>query len=619
MCGFICVYNSDGGLKSSDKRLKAAGRLLNHRGPDDEGFYMDDYFGVHFNRLSIMDPSNLGHQPMISDDGRYVLVFNGEIYNAFELRKKLKDKNYSFKSKSSDTEVLLKLFVEYGNKACHQLRGMFAFVVWDKRAQILYAYRDRIGIKPLYLAHRNRQLIFSSEVKAILGFSSELNRINSESVYKYIARGWVDTDQGTFFQDIKQLSPGSCATVRKDKLDISKYWSLEINDPTSNNLDEFKQEFETTIKQHLQTDVSYASTLSGGMDSSSIVSVAARLLPSPDHLTAFSVLPEKTIDESCWINRTIEHTGINHHYINLDNVDITSTIEKILCAHDEPFENSSCIFQFLLRKKVASNGIKVLLVGEGADEVLGGYRRLFYPFLHSLWLDNNEKEFQRAVNGGVHFMEMTKADIYANLKSYRKMLEENGSGQQNNTAYSLMETGFQNSYSFIKKEKDYPVKPGKYKNYFFAHLARHILKRDLPYILKMEDRNSMAHSVESRVPFLDHVFIEKIFSYHYSLFMKDGQNKYILRKGLEEYLHKDVVGRKSKSGRPGNNAYLIYHVLNHEMIEKTQHRTTHANGFWNKDIARLYRIDTKTRNIERADLWLRFYLLEKWFHLNKLS
>ena len=344
MCGFICIYNSAGKLKSSEKRLRAAGRLLKHRGPDDEGFYMDDHFGVHFNRLSIMDPSDLGHQPMISDDGRFILVFNGEIYNAFELRKKLKDKNYSFESTSSDTEVLLKLFIEYGTEACHQLRGMFAFVVWDKRAQILYAYRDRIGIKPLYFAFRDGQVIFGSEAKAILGYYPELRKINSESVYKYISRGWVDTDQNTFFKDIKHLLPGHYATVRKGEFVLSKYWSLKINDPTSDSLDEFKQEFETTIEQHLQTDVSYASTLSGGIDSSAIVTVAAGLLPSPDHLTAFSVLPEETIDESFWINGTVKHTGIKHHYVKIGEVDISRTVEKILNAHDEPFQHSNCIF-----------------------------------------------------------------------------------------------------------------------------------------------------------------------------------------------------------------------------------------------------------------------------------
>ena len=142
--------------------------------------------------------------------------------------------------------------------------------------------------------------------------------------------------------------------------------------------------------------------------------------------------------------------------------------------------------------------------------------------------------------------------------------------------------------------------------------------KDLPAHLKMEDRNSMAHSVEARVPFLDHVLIEKAFSYHYSLFMKDGQNKYILRKALQEYLPKDVVDRKAKSGRPGNNSYLIYRILNEEMIHMTKYRTAHANGLWNQDISRLYSVDTKTNNIERAESWLRFYLLEKWLHLNNL-
>ena len=199
------------------------------------------------------------------------------------------------------------------------------------------------------------------------------------------------------------------------------------------------------------------------------------------------------------------------------------------------------------------------------------------------------------------------------------MLDTNDSGQENNTAYSLMDPDFQNSYLSIKAEKDYPQKPGEYRNYFFAHLARHMFVKDLPTHLKMEDRNSMAHSVEARVPFLDHVLIEKVFSYHYSLFMKDGQNKYILRKALQEYMPKAVLDRKGKSGRPGNNSYLVYNTLNEEMTRLVEYRVAHANGFWNKDISRLYSVDTKTNNIARAESWFRFYLLEKWLHLNNFS
>ena len=614
MCGFFCVLSKENSKVPEMPNLMRAGRRILNRGPDDEGTFVEPGFGVYFCRLSIIDTTSGGHQPMISDDKRLVLVFNGEIYNYKELRSELVQQGYSFNS-DSDTEVLLKSFQRYGLKCVDYLRGMFAFAIWDREKKKLYVFRDRLGIKPLYIFQDEESILLSSEIKCILEYTPESKKINQERVFKYLSRGWVDDCTDTFYHNINAVAPSFYLIVTQESVREKRYWSLPPGGDREFDVRSFQDEFTETISLHLRSDVPLATTLSGGMDSPSIVGAASKIVSSPEQIQAFSVVPPHTVDESSWINATVKHTKVHHSYLSLCFERINEVIDDIIKTHDEPFQASNCIYQYLIRKEVALKGVKVLLVGEGGDEVLGGYRRFIYPFLFSLEQDKRMKEFDQTLKGAIEFLEISGANILLNLQHYKKLLEFGGSGQENTTSYDILTPEFVNIYQDITQSPAYPTTPGHSKNYFYAHLRMHLLCRDVPYILRMEDRNSMAKSIESRVPFFDHKFIEYVFSHDYREFIKEGKNKSMLRRSMDKYLPQEVIQRKSKSPRPGNNSHLIYHVLYKEMIALLRAKLFKELGYFKTDTIKKFQNDCLIRNKPRAITWFRIYILLRWFLL----
>lgn len=610
LCGFICVYDREGRIKKIKADIERAGATLAHRGPDDSGSYYDENMGMHFRRLSIIDASSKGHQPMMSGDGRFVIVLNGEIYNYRELREELKNIGHVF-SGDSDTEVLLKCYEEYGDSCIGRIRGMFAFVVWNRKTKTVTAFRDRIGIKPLYI-YEGEQIVMASEIKAILEYDRKAKVLDENSVFKYISRCWVDDSNDTFYKKVKSVPQASMLKVKEGRIEKSVYWALEAGKGRLFGADELRERFEEMVRLHLRSDVPLAATLSGGMDSTSIVAVASRVMENSERLKAFSVMPPDTVDESFWINKVAEKTGIEHLYLDIDWSKMKDTVDEVIRFHDEPFQTSSCIYQYLLRREVSQRGIKVLLVGEGGDEVLGGYRRLFYPYLHSLAEDGRDDLYLEALNGSEEFMGLPGRSVALGLENYRNVLKDGRSGQENISAYALLGDDFVKRHTGIMEAQAYPAAIGEYKNYFFAHLIQHIFIRDIPYVLRMEDRNSMAHGIEARVPLLDHKFMELVFSYDYAEFMKGGINKAMLRKAMMPYLPREVVERKSKSQRPGNDAHIMYKILKDEMGDILGSGKFYGSGYWMKDIKNIFKEDCSRINYERAVVWFRVYNIARW-------
>jgi len=614
MCGFLCVFDRTGNLENFSQQLQDAGQLLQHRGPDDTGFFADEHFGVYFTRLSIIDVSTSGHQPMFSDDGNLVLAFNGEIYNYKELRKILLDKGCSFQT-TSDTEVLLKAYQEFGETFIDRLRGMFSFVIWDCKKKELKVFRDRLGIKPLFYYDNGSQIIFSSEIKAILKYAPESKRVDEKTLFKYLARGWVDDSVDTFFQKIKNVSPAHYINVSASGLKRIQYWKLEPKGNKLFNKEEFLSVFDETISFHLRSDAPLAFTLSGGMDSSSLVASAVEKMDDPKQIRAFSVIPPETVDESCWIDEIARKTKINHEYLDLDFSRIKDSFDDVLSANDEPFHSSSCLYQYLLRKAISEFGIKVLLVGEGGDEVLGGYRRFLYPYLLSLKKDAKWDEFNKTVSSANLFMGISQKHILGNVEQFRVMVESRKSGQENQSAYDLISNDYINANQEIVHAQHYPMDLDKYGNYLFSQLAVHLFLRDLPHVLRMEDRNSMAHGIEARVPFLDHKFLEFVFSHDYVEFMKKSRNKSMLRRSMVSRLPNSVVGRKSKSPRPGNDSHLLYDCLSDRIQEILSSRKFKSLPYLGKNCLKMFEEDKKYRNIKRAEGWFRIYSFSRWLDL----
>jgi len=612
MCGFIAVFDKNGNLRSKSSRIIDAGELLYHRGPDDYGSYFDDYTGLYFRRLSIIDLSDKGNQPFESQNKELVLVYNGEIYNYKELKGSLIEKGYEFVS-NSDTEVLIKAYEEFGDNCVNYFRGMFAFALWNKKLKTLTLSRDRFGIKPLYIYNSSDQIVIASEIKSILHFAPESKEIDERSSCKYIARTFADDTNDTFFKNIKSIKPASIVKITKDNISESIYWQLDYSENNKLNIDKFRNVFEEAISQHTRADVPVSANLSGGMDSTSIVGTVAKINSLNNKLKTFSVIPPETFDESFWINKTVKSTEVDHEYINLDLNDIPKTIDEIILKHDEPFQYSSCIYQFLLRDKIAQKNIKVLLVGEGADEVLAGYRRIIYPYLLAMYDRGNVREFFEVLKNCKSLLNYdSERQVIDGLLNYHRIISNNENGQENNASYTLLNDSLIKKYGDIDNEPIYQNSTENPEDNFFQTLFKHLFVRNLPYVLRMEDRNSMAKSIEARVPFLDHVFVEMVFSHDFSEFMKGGDNKALLRKAMEGYIPVEVLNRKNKTNRPGNHAHLVYKTLKDEIVNLLKAKEVRDSSYWNSNLLDIFLEDFENNNLQRAEVWFRVYIFERW-------
>jgi len=425
-------------------------------------------------------------------------------------------------------------------------------------------------------------------------------------------RNFVDDTNDTFFKNIKAVPAHTFMKISEDGMIEKSYWNLRYGDNYNFDIDKFRDLFEETVSLHMRSDVSVAATLSGGLDSSSIVGTITRTAKN-NRLKTFSVFPQETVDESFWIEQTVKMTGVEHENVVLEIDNIADKIDEIILKHDEPFQYSSCIYQYLLRERVAKKNIKVLLVGEGADEVLAGYKRTIFTYLKALFGQKKLNEFLNV---------LINCKPLFNNKSIDKILEEflfservnsnNESGQENRHHYSLLNATVINEYLHIVNTPLYYKSTSFSEDIFFGRLLNKLFVRNLPYVLRMEDRNSMAHGVEARVPFLDHVFVEMVFSHDFSEFMLNGNNKAMLRRAMKGYIPDSVLNRRGKSNRPGNHANLVYKLINNEIYCILKEGGLHPFFIPNDKLLEYFKNDLQHYNTMRAEFWLRFYIFERW-------
>ncbi len=619
MCGFFAVFSLKNNLKNIKKKVREASSYINHRGPDHHGMYVDEDFCINCYRLSIIDLSSDGNQPMISMDNNFVIGFNGEIYNFSELKTVLLSKGYKFRG-NSDTEVLLNSFLEWGVECVKKLRGMFSFVIYNKKNKNIFVFRDPLGIKPLYYIYKNSNFIISSEIKPILNLYPEEKIVNEKIVFKYITRGWVDDTEFTFFKNLNSFPAGSYMELNSKNFECenSSVQYFNINKHRKKikfNPVDFKNKLKETISYHLIADAPLAFTLSGGLDSSTITAFSSVLSENSSKIKAFTVLPPDTNDESSWVNDIVSYLGIEHEYIDTDVANIFEVFDRVIDAQDEPFLSSNVLYQFILRKKISEYGYKVILVGEGADELLGGYKRFVNPYLSTLKKENADDIFKDNVEKFTVFLNKSKSDIMNSLSEYEKMVCLNHHGQENMSAYNLIDSEFYQKFNNLLNVPSYPKKDNKHENRFFSHIFYHLTERDLPYVLRMEDRNSMFNNIEARVPFLDIDLIDFILSHDFKEFMKTGFNKSMLRNSLDGILPESVINRKDKSPRPGNNVHFVYKLFKPQ-IKKLINSDIFAKFKWfTNDLILNYENDAITLNEQRAEFWFRFYSLGRWLEL----
>ncbi len=383
MCGIVGTLNFDKEKLVDSAVLKRMTDILFHRGPDDEGFYIQQNIGLGFRRLSIID-LNTGHQPLANSNNSVYIVFNGEIYNYQEQREILKKKGYQFKT-LTDTEVILHLYEEYGVDCLQYLRGMFAFAIWDNNKKQLFCARDRFGIKPFYYYLDSQKFVFGSEIKAILKNEEIDKTLSYDAIDSYFTFGYITSDI-SIYKNIKKLQPGHYLLISfKDKvsIDIQRYWDIYFEPDYSKSQDQWKEEIESclleTVKLHMISDVPLGAFLSGGIDSSSVVAMMAKNSNRP--IKTFSIgFKEQKYNELIYAREIAVRYGCEH-YEQIIEPESISLLPSLVSAFDEPFADSSAIPTYFV-SKLAREHVTVALSGDGGDELFAGYS--IYNYLNRI-------------------------------------------------------------------------------------------------------------------------------------------------------------------------------------------------------------------------------------------
>ncbi len=554
MCGIAGFI--DASLSNDEKSIVLENMLekIAHRGPDARGKWFHENVALGQNRLSIIDLSEEGNQPMHYQHAS--IVFNGEIYNYLEVREELKSKRYQFKT-SSDTEVILAAYIEWGTKCVERFVGMWAIALWDHQKQELFCSRDRFGIKPFYYIVKGDKFYFGSEYKALKPTSVFDGEWNLNQISIGLQLGWNHSQETTYYQSMQSLAAGSNLIYKNGRITISGYWDIatqpRINCSYEESVELFRNAMMESIKLHMRSDVEVGCCLSGGLDSSTIASLVGKEF-SETKFKAFNVYYEgkDAVDERPWVKEVIKkYPSIDPYYFSPSDDDIANAFERAIYHADVPLAGSSPISQYFVMQLAASKGIKVLLDGQGSDESLGGYMHSFYRLLGGMLKQGKLLEAREEINAHALMQDFSgskKNDLW--LKS---LLSAFSSEQK------LYELEYKNYLPYLSNSKAVPFElktiDGSRLSQFLYQLNKNTL---LPTLLQFEDRNSMAFSIESRVPFLDHRIVELAFKLPDSAKIYRGVTKRILRDSMKDILPAAIAERKDKKGfvTPGEVKWL---------------------------------------------------------------
>jgi asparagine synthase (glutamine-hydrolysing) len=549
MCGIAIMVGLRGAPIEAPVVRKMT-RALVHRGPDAEGHYSSEWVGFGFRRLSILDLSPSGHQPMVSDDGETVVVFNGEIYNYLELRTELEQHGHRFRS-TGDTEVLLNAYRQWGSECLRRLNGMWAFAILDRRRRVLFGSRDRFGEKPLYCYRRGDHVLLASEIKAILASGFYEGATHWPAVAKLLLQHALDTSPETFYGGIEQIEPGSGFELGQDgRWRTWRYWDLESGPRTDESAPAtaFATLFSDSVRLRMRSDVPVGVCLSGGLDSTSIMCVMADVRGQagnqPAPLEAFCYR-SPDFDEGRYIEDTLLQTRAHVNSLYIDERRLWDILPAVLAFHDEPLHSPTALIGFELMRLAARRGVKVVLNGQGADETLGGYRSYFAVHWQSLAAAGRLGDCLReiraytAARGGNAPRMFLDAVVSARRAQVKRFLRLRDIVRRS----SWLTEDFRRTFAEFSYRIDPPAD-------FRSTLLRSVRVRPLPVYLRIEDRNSMAHSVEARLPFLDPRVVELAFSVDPSWKTRGPWNKFILREAMRGRIPESVRARVDKMGFP---------------------------------------------------------------------
>lgn len=559
MCGIFASV----GFQPERSRIS----IVAHRGPDGEGWETraspSGPVALGHRRLAIIDTSEAGQQPFTEPSGRFALTFNGEIYNYRELREELRGLGETFRT-HTDTEVLLAAWRRWGEQSLHRLVGMFAFVVWDNEEKRLFAVRDRFGIKPLYWTQTQGGVAFASEIKQLLDLPGGERRMNLARVYDFLSAGISNHTAETMYADISQLRGGELAVVDACgragvRLTIRRWQEIGQSSLPSMSKEEaahrFRELMEQSVRLHLRADVPLGACLSGGLDSSSIVGLMARMLPESHQglHTVSACFADKSVDEKPFMDAVVLSTGATPHFVYPKPEDVLNQASTITWHQDEPFASTSIIAQWCVFAEARRAGIKVMLDGQGADEILAGYH-FCYPY-HLATL---------ARRGRID-------TVWSTVLARRREQGRAPVPQLAQIAFALSPTGLSEailrarrgrlSHSWLQSEALGAITRQPSALFTAAtslglsppsdvpSLCRVMTyASNLPMLLQWEDRNSMAHSIEARVPFLDHRLVDFALGLADEHKLAGAETKQVLRRAMSDVLPPTVRDRRDKLG-----------------------------------------------------------------------
>jgi asparagine synthase (glutamine-hydrolysing) len=563
MCGIAGIIRKNKNSEPIDiKSLEEMSRLIEHRGPDSNGIHIDQNkrFGLAHRRLSILDLSSSGDQPMRCPSGNWI-VYNGELYNYKEIASRLGLEELEFKS---DTQVILAAYARWGKDCVREFRGMFAFVIWDEKEQYFFCARDHFGIKPFYYYESNNSVYFASEPKAILPFLRNKS-INRKALKDYLVFQLYLSSK-TLFEGIIELPPAHIMIIKNGSLTIERYWNLEFKVGESRNSKYYEEKIqdllEKSVKRHLIGDVPIGAYVSGGLDSSSIAAIAKMNLPESEFLGFTGKFSKygKSFDESRYAQLVADQNNFKLLSYDITSSDFIEHIQDVIYHLDSPVAGPGSFSQFMI-SKFASKYRKVVLGGQGGDEIFGGYTRYLVAYF--------EQCIKAAINGtskNGNFV-VTYESIIPNLiqlKQYQPMLKsfwKEGLFEDMYERYFRLvnrapSLGDEINWDFMN---DYSAKD-EYKKVFYGNkinegsyfdlMTNYDFRTLLPALLQVEDRMSMAHGLESRVPLLDVELVEFSSTIPADIKFKNGNPKHVFKNALEKYLPREIIRRQDKMGFP---------------------------------------------------------------------
>ena len=561
MCGIVGIINKDG-RAVEPVILERMAETIHHRGPDEDGIFIDNTVGFFHKRLSIIDLTT-GKQPMTFEN--FTIVFNGEIYNYVELRNQLITSGHSFRT-TSDTEVILHMYAEYGDEFVNQLNGMFAFLIYDKQKNTIYIARDHFGIKPLYWYHDDHFIAFGSEIKALLAHPGIKAEADTDNLYEYLTFQFIMGDS-TLFSGINKILPGHYQTINLANFDVRsvKYWEpnfkLDQYHTEEYFIVELKNILEETISQQLRSDVPVGTYLSGGLDSSLVTIMTGKILNKPikSFSGAFREGPE--FNELEYARIAANAAGAELLEVFPTEQQFIDLMPKLIYHLDEPVAGPGLFPQFIV-SQLASQHVKVILGGQGGDEIFGGYTRYIVAYLEqalkgAIYETNEEAE---------HIVSLES--ILPNLptlKQYVPMMKsfwKNGAFEPMDRRYFHLINRMGTTSEFF--HKDFMSKScngkifDKFSVYFnnpqtqsyYNKMTHFDMLGSLPGLLQVEDRVSMAASIESRVPLLDRRIVDLVSTMPAGMKFKGGEMKYLLKKTIKDIMPPEILHRKDKMGFP---------------------------------------------------------------------